>query len=272
VAAALTDRLREVVALKPSGMVSLPGRLASDRSARALVYAALARAADLGKTSAAPKSKLLAWLGAQRDARGGYGSSLATRSAARAFLSASADARGTTKVTVEVDGKSRQLQVASASTLPVPIAAGSRLVKIKTEGQGLMVRTIRKDLRPWSVLPVEVASPVQLDVVWPTDAHAGKTSKVRVVLRHTVGRATTVDARIPLPPGARLAEGLDGVRQLQGSLVVRWNANDSSLPHVMEIPVRFALSGQMTVPEAQARLAYEEADRSIAAARPLRVE
>jgi hypothetical protein len=53
--------------------------------------------------------------------------------------------------------------------------------------------------------------------------------------------------------------------------MIRWNANDSALPHVMEIPVRFALAGAVTVPEAHARLAHDEAGRAIAPARPLRV-
>jgi hypothetical protein len=271
VAAALVDRLREVVALRASGMISLPGRAASDRTSRAVVYAALARAADLGKASVASRARLLAWLGAQRDAQGGYGSSLATRSAVRAFLSASSDSGAPTRVTLEIAGKSRQFRVNAAEQVPIPMQAGTPKALIKTEGPGVLARLVRKDLRPWSRVPVEVGSPVQLDVTWPTDARAGKISRVRVVLRHSVGRPTTVDARIPLPPGARMAESVEGIRQVQGALFVRWDANDSSLPHVLEVPLRFALAGQVTVPEAHARLAYEEAARSVAPARPLKI-
>lgn len=272
VAGALADRLREVVALRPSGMISLPSRAARDRTARSLVYAALARAVDLGKASAAPRARLLAWLGAQRDAQGGYGSSLATRSAVRAFLSATSDSAAPTRVTVQVGEQSRQVQVGAGLALPFPLGDKVSKARIKTDGQGVIARLLRKDVRPWSRVPGEIASPVQLDVTWPTDARSGKTSRVRVVLRHSVGRATSIDARIPLPPGTRLADRVEGMRQVQGALLLRWSANESDLPHVVEVPIRFGMAGQFTVPEAHARLAWEEAARAIAPARPLKVE
>jgi hypothetical protein len=80
-----------------------------------------------------------------------------------------------------------------------------------------------------------------------------------------------VDARLPLPPGAALAEPVEGVRMLQGVLALRRSLDDSSLPAIVEVPVRFRLAGRMIVPEAHARLAFEEAPRAIAPARGLAV-
>ena len=76
----------------------------------------------------------------------------------------------------------------------------------------------------------------------------------------------------PLPPGASLAARVDGVRQIQGTLVIRAELDSSPLPKLLEIPIRFGLAGQLTVPEARARVAFEDLARAVAPARPLRVE
>ena len=111
-----------------------------------------------------------------------------------------------------------------------------------------------------------------MDLAWPRDAAAGQTSQLRVTLQQQLGRPTSVDLRIPLPAGASLAAALDGVRQVQGVLSVRRALDASTLPVVFDIPIRFALSGQFTAPEAEARLAYEQAGRALAPARPIVVQ
>jgi len=113
---------------------------------------------------------------------------------------------------------------------------------------------------------------VEIDVAWPTDARAGRVSKVQVTLQHDLGRTTSVDVRLPLPAGARLAAPVVGVRQVQGVLWIRKRLNDSPLPMIIELPIRFDLGGKLTVPEAHARLAFEEASRATAPARPFVVK
>ena len=78
--------------------------------------------------------------------------------------------------------------------------------------------------------------------------------------------------RVPLPAGASLAAYVKGVRQVQGALAIRRALDASGLDTQIDLPVRFALSGRMTVPEARASVAYEELSRSLAPARPLVVQ
>jgi hypothetical protein len=69
-----------------------------------------------------------------------------------------------------------------------------------------------------------------------------------------------------------LAEPVSGIRQVQGTLIVRAELDSSRLPFLLGIPLRFGLPGRVTVPEARARIAFEDLPRSIAPARPLRIE
>jgi hypothetical protein len=172
---------------------------------------------------------------------------------------------------VAADGFERELEVGPSGSVSLALPRGAAQVAVKTVGPGLLARVDRRDLRPWSSLPNEAASPVRIEVEWPSDARAGGSSRVRVSLRHELGRPTIVDARLPLPPGAALAEPVEGVRMLQGVLALRRSLDDSSLPAIVEVPVRFRLAGRMIVPEAHARLAFEEAPRAIAPARGLAV-
>lgn len=270
-ATSIADRLREVVRVRPSGLVVLDPQLAADRSVRALVYAALARTADLGKKSPAPVDRLLGWLEAQRDAQGGYGSSLATLAALRAFLAAPDDPATPSRVAVEGGGVKVTWTLRSGSSVSLPMSVKSRSLRIQVDGPPVMARVLHKELRPWSRPPWGAASPVGLEVVWPDNAQLGKPATMRVVLKHSLGRETTVDARIPLPPGVRVVGAVPEARIMPGLLFLRWKANASTLPHVLEIPIRFELAGKMRVPEAHARLAFEESERAVAPARPITV-
>jgi hypothetical protein len=92
-----------------------------------------------------------------------------------------------------------------------------------------------------------------------------------VSVRHTLPRPLTADVRVPLPPGVTLAEPVKNVRQVQGVLSVRRALDGSAAPTVIELPLRFALAGRMTAPEARARVAFEEMARAVAPARPIEV-
>ena len=131
-----------------------------------------------------------------------------------------------------------------------------------------MARLERPALRLWSHPPDAAESPLELDVAWPADARAGTTGVVSVSVRHTRGRATTVDVRLPLPPGVSLAEPVAGVRQVQGVLLVRRTmVADAGCRWRSICPLRFGLAGTVTVPEARASVAFEEVPRAVAPAR-----
>jgi hypothetical protein len=112
---------------------------------------------------------------------------------------------------------------------------------------------------------------LHVEATWPADPQAGKTGTLRVLVRHSLSRAATVDLRIPLPPGVSLAEPEHDVRQVQGVLTVRRAVDASERPTALEIPVRFGLGGRVTAPEVVARIAFEEGPRAVAPARPLTI-
>lgn len=271
-AATLIERLREQVALRPSGAITLPDAAARSRASRAIVYAALLHGARTGKPSPAPPERLAAWVGVQRDADGGYGSAAATRAVVRALLAGAPEEKGTSRVTVKSGGTRREVEVAPSARIEVPLDADAVSVDVQVVGPGLVARLERPVLRPWSRPAEEPPSPLSLDVRWPQDARAGTSRPVAVILRHTRGRHTTVDVRLPLPPGVSLAAPVSGVRQVQGALSLRRALDASGLPVEIDLPLRFGLGGRVTVPEARASVAFEEVGRALAPARPLVIQ
>ncbi|WP_438036380.1 alpha-2-macroglobulin family protein [Sorangium sp. So ce204] len=270
-AANVADRLRAWVALLPTGGITLPPGQAEDRSTRAVVYAALLRAAGLGR-SAAPPARLLGWVGLQRDVRGGYGAPASTRAVVRALLAHGGEGRGAARVTVTSGGARRDVEVGPSGRLVLPLDAGATEVAVEAAGPAVVARLERPALRRWSRPPAAAASPVQVEISWPKRPRAGTTGKLAVSLRHTLGRPVEVDVRIPLPPGVSLAAPLGGVRQVNGVLAVRASLEASRLATLVEIPVRFALAGKVTAPEAQARVAQGELPRAVVPARPIVIE
>ncbi|MEI8258510.1 MAG: hypothetical protein WCJ30_22785, partial [Deltaproteobacteria bacterium] len=272
VAGMLADRLREKVALDARGGIVLPGAAARDRASRAIVYAALLRGVGLGAPPPAPRAdELAAWALVQRDPQGGYGSPLATRSVVRALLAWVPDGAQPTRVTVIAGGARREVDLAAGGAIDVPLDAKTTTVRLEPHGAPFIARLEQPMLRPWWQTPDDAAAPARIDVVWPDRPVAGETGTLRVVLRHALGRPTTIDARLPLPPGVTLAAPVHGARQVQGVIVVRATADASPLPTTLELPVRFALAGKVTVPEARARLAFEDAPRAVAPARAITI-
>jgi hypothetical protein len=278
-ATTVIDRLREKVALRASGAIALPEAAAKNRASRAIVYAALLRGVRLtgpGPDPARPRpftpasaDRLAAWIGVQRDADGGYGSALATREVVRALLDAGLEEQATTRVSLTIGDEHRHVEVPPSARIEVPLPAAAISVTLETDGPGLVARLERPVVRLWSRPPEAPESPLRLDVTWPSDAQAGKKGVVAIALRNTRGKPTVVDVRIPLPPGAALAAPVNDVRQVQGALHVRRALDASGLVSQIDLPVRFTLAGKVTVPEARATLAHEEAPRAVAPARPL---
>ncbi len=271
-AIALAERLRESAALGASGAIRLTDELASRRAARATVFAALLRTIHLGRPGAADADRLAAWLAVQRDAQGGYGSTLATRSVVRALLAQGPAAAEASHVEIESEGATQALDVAPSAHLVVPLPASATRVRLRVKkGPPVVARFERPVLRLWSHPPADALSPLHLEPSWPENAVAGGTGTLRLRLRQTLGRAVTADLTVPLPPGVTLAEPVSGVRQVQGVLAIRRDLDWSRTVTVIEIPVRFALGGRLTVPEARARVAFEEMERAVAPAQPLAV-
>jgi hypothetical protein len=270
-ATALAERLRERVALKPSGAIRLPDELTARRAARATVFAALLRSIHLGKSAVADAEKLAAFVGVQRDADGGYGSPLATRAVVRALLAEGPPVKDPSHVHFEVAGEARDLEVPPSAHLVVPLPAGATSVSLRVKGPGVVARFERPVLRLWSHPPSDAASAVHVEATWPEDAGAGRSGTLRLRLRHALGRTVTADVTVPLPPGATLAEPVTGVRQVQGVLTLRRGLDAGDAPTVIELPLRFALEGRFTVPEARARVAFEEMPRAVVPARPFAV-
>jgi len=269
VATAMAKRLEEQVNLQATGYLDLPGFMSSSRSARAIIYAALLRVAVRGVKLAAPPDRLASWLVVQRDAYGGYGSSTATRLAVQSLLAATPSGQGPARVSFEVSGKESTFDMPASGVRAVALPAGADAVTVRTAGAPVLVRLKRKRLRWWSMPWTEDPGPVRAEIAWPADARAGMTSRIQVMVRQELGRPTTVDLRVPLPAGASLAAPVEGIRQVQGMLSIRRLMDASTLPTVFEVPIRFALSGRFTVPEAEARLAFEEAPRAVVPSRPL---
>ncbi|MEZ4309532.1 MAG: hypothetical protein R3F14_15960 [Polyangiaceae bacterium] len=271
-AAALAEKLRVWVDLQPSGRITLPPADARSRASRAVVLSALLRTASMGKPAAATPERIAAWLRVQRDMHGGYGSPIATLAAVRAFLSHSGESKSPTTVTVTADGLKKTVEVGPNATVTVPLGAKALSVDLQSQGPGLVARLVRPGLRLWSHPPDNSAAPVALDIVWPEAPRAGEKSVVRVLVASRTLRPFTADVRIPLPPGASLAERTAGVRQIQGQLILQPEIDLTGTPTVLDLPLRFGLAGRFTVPEARARPAHEDAPRAIAPARPLVVK
>jgi hypothetical protein len=278
ITATLVERLRTRVTLRTAGDISGP----TDRADRTLVYTALLRGVKLGRSAAAP-DVLASRIAALRDGTGGYGSAEATLAVVRALLSSQLEGHGQTRARIRVTPSKtivaldREVDVPENGFVSVPLPANALDVDVDAEGPGVIARLERPVLRLWTRPPPIQSSPVTVEVVWPSEAKAGKTGTLRVRLRHSLSHSAVVDARLPLPPGVTLAAPIDAhhahgaaaVSQVQGVLAVRWAVdwNDS----VMEIPVRFGLGGKFTVPEATARIAKDTYAPAVAPARPFEV-
>ncbi len=270
----LGARLAELTRVDAAGYVALDGVDSVLRAPRAVVYAALLRASVMGVKSPASPAALFAWLVVQRDSFGGYGGSLATRSAVRAlfaFSPAAPSSEGPISVVVTADGFEQSVAVGPSAKVVLPIASGAEDVRIEAKGAGVVARLERVVIRPWSRVPADEGSPVHLDSEWPKAPIAGRVHPLRLRLRHDLGRPATIDVRIPLPPGVHLAAPVGEAREVFGVLAVRARLDQSALPTVIDVPLRFDLAGAVTVPEGRARVAFEDHRMSIAPARPLTV-
>jgi hypothetical protein len=287
IAGALADRLRAAAPVGPDGALALPGGYAGERASRSIVMAALVRARRLGAGAAgsagAPAVEAAAgglWtrLLVDREASGGYGSIQATRIVLPALLATpgatAASAPPTTVDWSEVArdgsvGPRHRLTLAAAAPASLALSAAAAAVRIEASPPGMIARIERAALRPFVRTTEAANGPLHLDVQVPRAPRAGATAPLQISLRHDLGRRVPVVVRVPLPPGAVLAEPVDGVHQVQGALYVSTQLDSDPLPRVVEIPLRFGLPGTVTVPEAVGRIDDDELPPTRAPARPL---
>ena len=289
VAGALADRVRAAVPIGADGTLALPGGYAADRAARSIVMAALVRVRHLGGGAAASGApaieaaagRLWTRLLVERDAAGGYGSIQATRLVLPALLGTpGASAAAAPPATIDwsevtrdgVVGARHRLTLGAAAPVTVALSATAAAVRIETSSPGLIARIERAALRPFVRTTEAANGPLHLDLELPRAPRAGATAPLQVSLRHDLGRSVPVVVRVPLPPGAALAEPVSGVRQVQGTLYVSTQLDSDPLPRVVAIPLRFALAGAVTWPEAVGRVDDDELPPTRAPARPMVIE
>ncbi len=289
VAGALADRLRAAAPVGPDGTLALPGGYVGDRASRSIVMAALVRARHLGAGAAgsagAPAVEAAAgrmWIRllVDREAGGGYGSTQATRIVLPALLATpGATAAAMAGATIDWSevardgsvGPRHRLTLGAAAPASVALSATAASVRIAASPPGLIARIERAALRPFSRTTEAANGPLHLDVKVPWTPRAGATAPLQISLHCDLGREVPVVVRVPLPPGAALAEPVTGVRQVQGALYVSMQLDSDPLPRVVEMPLRFGLPGTVTFPEAIGRIDDDELPPTRAPARPLAI-
>jgi hypothetical protein len=267
-AASLVVRLQNALKMDAVGDVFLPPDVRT-REARVLVHAALLRSAALGKQKL-PIERLYGWLVVDRDAEGGYGSPLATRSAIAAMLGSPLTTTAPSVVIVLGEKGEQRFDVPASGHIAIPLPANAERVSLRAEGAPFLARFERPLLRLFSNPPAISESPLKLVVAWPSDARADTVGTLRVTVGSTERRPLIVDVRVALPPGVTLAAKVDGVRQVQGVIRIRRNVEGGG-ESVVEIPVRFGLAGRVTLPEAYATVARAEYETAVAPAQPYSV-
>jgi hypothetical protein len=225
---------------------------------------------------AAPPIRLASWLQVQRDASGGFGSSEATKAAVRALLPTAELDKRTPNVTVVAEGPESKAPVKvrldGANPVVLPLDARATRVRIETDTPGIVARLERPVVRAWTHPPEQAGAPLRFEIVWPDHAKAGEGGMLRARVQQDLGRNVLVQLRIPLPPGVGMSEPAGEIRQTGGTIIAQVQVPPSSVPAMVTIPIRFALAGNVTAPEAFAYVADAEAVRAYAPARPIAIE
>jgi hypothetical protein len=274
VVAALAKRLSVMAPVRVDGTVVLPSHLAGNRAARSVVLVALARYGQWAKQDLRPA--LWARLLTERDGNGGYGSAEATRYVIRGLLlNDAAIAPSSTIRYTELSDKGKALfqstlDLGANRTVTVPLSAATARVRVEASS-GVLVRAQRPLFRSFYRPVEDPTAPLHVDLTLPTAPAARSSADMHVTLVCDVGRRVPVVVRIPLPPGAMLAEKSEGLSQVQGAIYLRTSLESDSLPRVLSIPLRFGMAGTVTMPEVTARITDDELPVARAPARPLTI-
>lgn len=264
-ASSLANRVRDV-AVAPQGDLLMT----LTRRDRATIYAALLIARAVGTPRLSPEA-LIAGLNRQRGPDGSFGSPTATRAAITAMLSLELRPGKTRRVTVETPGRRPLvLDVKDGGHTRVTLGYGVQRTKVTVAGGPLIARIVQPTLRRWD-RALNEPSPLRLAVAWPQGVIVTNVRAVHVSVSHGLTQSRSVDVRIPLPPGVRLAERVDGVHQVAGQLIIRRAVSGTNTPLVLDLPMRFGSSGRFTTPRATAHFVDQYAPAAYAPATTLEV-
>jgi hypothetical protein len=256
-AASIGAKLKEKV--RRSSIV-LENEEASSRSARAIVHAALL-------LSSRGDRDLVAGLLEQQSPQGDFGSAEATRDAIIALLSLEDSASRPIEVTVEAPGRPAiPIELAERSSTRFTLDPGTRSARVHMQEGGALVRLSQVVLRSWSKPPIERGD-LLVEAHWPEETRAKDRAVLRLSLQSRAPGTKSVEIRLPLPPGVSLAERVQGARQVQGELVFRTDLSPSAVSTLLELPIRAALAGTLTIPEGEAHFLDDETDPLVIPAR-----
>lgn len=259
----LAQSLARAVSLGPDGRIVLPKE--SSHADRALVLSALgsARAAGLLGPGAPPLERLAAWLSVLRGPDGGFGSLTATRAATAALL-------GVAPTKQQRDHSVR----VRAFDAGAELIGGEQLVKLGSSleldprtqrievsnATGALVRLEQRALVPYAAPRSTIGRPFSVELRYPAELRAGHTSLLRLRVRADLREPAQAYVRVPLVPGATIADEVEGVTALGDALLVRveLDARGEALPVL--VPLRFAHPGSFLAAPAEARL-YDAEER-----------
>ncbi len=265
-AAQVVDRLRERwLSADRSELLVLS---AGDRQGRALVAAGLLRAARLGERPSMAPERLLGHLAALQDPSGSFGSVVATRAAIEALAGSGLVEEAEVSATLDDElGHRLELPVAPGQRRRVLFGRETTMVQLATTGPAL-AKISQPIWRSWW-RPVVAPDPAfGVVATWPAKVELGRSAILHLEVKNPWATAERVELRLPLPPGAHLAEESPGAIEREGLLVVQLSAPASMVGTVLDVPLRFRLLGKLTAPEGKARILEGEGPRvPIAAAR-----
>ncbi len=233
--------LRRRAAGRPDGPVGLDGRPAAD--VRRLAALWLSDAA--GPEQPAGDATWRHLIGAQRPA-GDFGDADATLAAVRAIL-AVAERTGPSAVRLTprpgTTPSHPRLAVPTGAATVVRLPEGSEAIEVCPIGDSPVVARLRQRVRrPWAT--TTRPGPLSVYGEWTS---AGASGRLSLSVHAGPAAAGRVRVRQPLPPGARLALGAPGLRQVDGVLYAELDVT-AGVPRVLVVPLRFDLGGTFTTP------------------------
>lgn len=268
-AAQVVDRLRE--RWLSADRSELRVLSAGDRQGRALMAAALLRASKLGEKPSMAPERLLGHLAELQDPSGGFGSVVATRAAIEALAGSGLVDQAEVSATVDDRQDHRlELPVAAGQRRRVLFGRDTTAVKLVTTGPTL-AKISQPIWRSWW-RPVLAQDPAfGARATWPVKAELGRSAILHLEVRNPWANSELVELRLPLPPGAHLAEESPGAIEREGILIVQLTAPGSTVNTVLDVPLRFRLLGELTAPEGRARILDGEGPRVPVGAARIRV-